>query len=213
MEAYAYGDPRDYYDSVKWDFDDSELHRAVASDGYVYKLRTTDETKIRKLQRVREIASNIATYLMQNLYTYPRDTQNGLILFAHVHGERDALENEMLGMSDEQYELMWRHWSLTGATSGVTYNEIPKGTSFRGLNKPMERYLSNEPPIGKDLNLRSKFRQIYFDLGTRDFDDLVIHELAHTAANHQRWRVDDHGADFKRYENIIRRAWKDITKK
>lgn len=209
MEVYEYEDPRDRYDAVKWDFDDSGLHKAVGSDGYVYKLIRSDQRKLTILENIRIVASEIANYFMENLGSYNLDVQDGLILFAQVHGEHPTDLDEM---SEEQHELMWRHWSLSGTLSGVTYNEIPRGTSFRGLNKPMERYLSDEPPIGKDHNLRSRFRQIYFDLGTRDLKSLVIHELAHTAANHQRWRMDDHGTDFKKYESLIRSAWNKVEK-
>lgn len=206
MEIYEHGDPRDLYDSVKWDFDDSMLKKITGSDGYVYKMINNDSEKLAILEEIREIAASIAYYFIENIETYPKDMQNGLILFAQVHGENKIDNN----MSEYQYNLMKNHISKKGTCSGVIYNEIPKGTKFRGINKPMERYLSDEPPIGKDRNLRSKFRQIYFDLGTKDLRSLVIHELAHTAANHQRWRIDDHGVDFKKYESAIRNAWKQV---
>ena len=209
MDIFLHEDPRDRYDTVKWDFDDSKLHIAVGSDGYVYKLIRPSQEKIYILEKIRMIANGIANYLIENIETYPREVRNGLILFAQIHGEYPM----NLNSDSEMYKFMWRHWSMSGGlASRVIYNEIPKGTHFRGINKPMERYLSHEPEIGKDLNLRSTFRQVYFDLGTRDLKALVIHELSHTAANHQRWRMDDHGKDFKTYEKIIKDAWNEIEK-
>jgi hypothetical protein len=209
MDIFQTGDPRDHYDAVKWDFDDSNLHKAVGSDGYVYKLIRPNQEKLETLENIRIIANDIAAYFIENLSMYPKEVRDGLVLFAQVHGEYPTVPDN----SSELYDLMWRHWTLSGGVSSrVTYNEIPKGTHFRGLNKPMERYLSHEPEIGKDKNLRSAFRQIYFDLGTKDLKGLVIHELSHTAANHQRWRMDDHGRDFKMYEKLIKDAWNIVQK-
>lgn len=212
MDIYTHGDPRDRYDSVKWDFDDSMLTEIYGSDGYIYKLARPSSDKLVILEGIRGIASDIATYLLENIDTFPKDVRNGLVLFAQVHGEYPITKDLVEDMSEVQYNLMKNHINTHGTFSNVIYNEIPRGTTFRGINKPMERYLSGEPEIGKDKNLRSKYRQVYFDLGTRDLRSLVIHELAHTAANHQRWRMDDHGADFRRYETIIRNAWRDVTK-
>ena len=33
--------------------------------------------------------------------------------------------------------------------------------------------------------------------------ELFVHELAHTGANHVRWRPDDHKKDFKSFEKLL----------
>ena len=37
--------------------------------------------------------------------------------------------------------------------------------------------------------------------------DLIIHELAHTLANHVRYRPDDHKHDFKKAEKLFKKLW------
>ena len=238
-------DPRDTRDSVKWDFDDSQMERKIGADGYYYKLAlradaVTSEkivvdtaqpyNKINKLEQVRAKAANIAHYFHVNLdkydlrskdkrFAYPAEVKHGLRLFIHIHGEMPIDQSRMMEMSPKQLELMRLHWSLNGTCSNVIYSEMPHSSPFRGLNKPMERYINEHAPlIGKDENLRSKWRHVFLKLSndykTLDQDipltNLVIHELAHTAANHQQWRNDDHGEDFKLYENIIREAWRSV---
>ena len=240
------GDPRDTRDSVKWDFDDSKMEGKIGTDGYYYKLalRANDilpsaklivdtaqpYNKINKLEQVRAKAANIAHYFHVNLnkydlsskdkrFAYPAEVKHGLRLFIHIHGEIPIDQSRIVEMSPKQLELMRLHWSLNGTCSNVIYSEMPLSSPFKGLNKPMERYINEHAPlIGKDENLRSKWRHVFLKLSddykTLDQDipltNLVIHELAHTAANHQQWRNDDHGEDFKLYENIIREAWRSV---
>lgn len=82
---------------------------------------------------------------------------------------------------------------------------------FDGLNKPKEVKYTNFQGIGKDGQLRAKYRLIFLNL--RDSNNrlksisrlkkLIAHELAHTALNHVRWRDDDHGKDFESMNKII----------
>ena len=226
-------DPRDTRDSVKWDFDDSQMEGKIGADGYYYKLvvdTAQPYNKINKLEQVRAKAANIAHYFHVNLnkydlrskdkrFAYPAEVKHGLRLFIHIHGEIPIDQSRIVEMSPKQLELMRLHWSLNGTCSNVIYSEMPLSSPFKGLNKPMERYINEHAPlIGKDENLRSKWRHVFLKLSndykTLDQDipltNLVIHELAHTAANHQQWRNDDHGEDFKLYENIIREAWRSV---
>ena len=84
---------------------------------------------------------------------------------------------------------------------------------WEGLNKPKNiQYYPTLQPVGEDGKLRAQYRVIFLSLRynngkLKSFDELIpliIHEIAHTAANHVRFRPDDHGADFKMYENIIK---------
>ncbi len=210
-------DPRDRYDDVKWDFSEEGMVPKIGKDGYHYLLSKLSGTnKLNKLEQVRAKAANIANYFHKNLDKYNDDTKNGLRLFIYIHGEIPIDQSRMSEMSPKQFDLMKIHWSLGGTCSNVIYSEIPSNSPFNGLNKPMERYINvHAPLIGKDENARSKWRHIFLKLSDdyktlkedKALTNLVIHELAHTAANHQRWRNDDHGRDFKLYENIIRDVW------
>ena len=220
LNLFKNGDPRDTRDSVKWDFDDSRMEGKIGTDGYYYKLvGKGDLNKLHKLEQVRAKAANISNYFHINLDKYPTEVRHGLRLFINIHGEIPMDQGRMMEMSPKQLELMKLHWSLNGTCSNVIYSEMPHNSPFNGLNKPMERYINEHAPlIGKDENLRSMWRHVFIkisnDYKTLEQDvpltKLVIHELAHTAANHQQWRNDDHNEDFKLYENIIRDAWKSV---
>ena len=60
---------------------------------------------------------------------------------------------------------------------------------------------------------RALYRDIFLDLSTQghhfgsNLKNLVIHELAHSMANHIQWRPNDHHADFKFAENLIKNYW------
>ena len=232
MEIFLHGDPRDKHDMVKWDFSDNSLFPVLGNDGYIYKLvetpnsnftkgmyyyNTVGNNKLKKLEQIRAKVANVAHYIHTHINEFPPETHNGLKLFVSIHAElpRDSMYfNEM---TPEQRNNMKMHWvSSNGYTSGIIYSEMPPGKPFRGLNKPMDRYINPKVPfIGKDENLRSKWRHIFLQLPNdnkdlsedKELQDLVIHEVAHTAANHQRWRNDDHGNDFHMYEDIIKKVW------
>ena len=92
-------------------------------------------------------------------------------------------------------------------TTQCYLQEMQLNTNFEGLNKPKKIYMSDRIEIGKDGKLRAKYRIIFLNLKNKSIKNLkklLIHEMAHTAANHVKWRDDDHGKDFKTYENIIK---------
>lgn len=99
--------------------------------------------------------------------------------------------------------------------------QIPEdqGTiEFDGLNKPKGvKRIKNAISIGKDGKLRASRRLIFLKLrknytgsqeSSRFINSLLIHELAHTACNHVRYRDDDHGPDFERCERFIKKIFK-----
>ncbi|AOM63430.1 hypothetical protein [Heterosigma akashiwo virus 01] len=83
------------------------------------------------------------------------------------------------------------------------------GKHFNGLNKPKNIYERERTlPVGKDGIFRAERRVIMLKL-FRDpvrLFNLVVHELAHTFANHVKYREDDHGKDFKMYERFIKKT-------
>jgi len=205
---FKYNDYGDSNDNLKWDFDESVLKNVKAIDGYNYLVNNNENVK--KLIQVRNKVNKVCGHIHNNIRTFPQEAQDGLRLFVSIHGELSTNNTEVL----DPFRNRWIQ--NNGVTSRVLYGEIPKGTMFNGLNKPKQRHVNKRAPvIGKDKYLRSKYRHLFFKIPSRnqnienntEFKDLVVHELAHTAANHQRWRNDDHGYDFNLYESIIKNVW------
>ena len=89
-------------------------------------------------------------------------------------------------------------------------HEIPPGTGFDGMNKPRGRYVTSDgPAVGADAKIRASRREIFLNLdkSPRSLDALLVHELAHTLANHVTFREDDHHADFRACEKFIKMHW------
>ena len=83
---------------------------------------------------------------------------------------------------------------------------------FEGINKPKDVYTKKGARhIGKDKNLRAKYRVIFLTIRYKngkikkinDILRLLSHELAHTALNHVRWRDNDHGESFDILDKMI----------
>ena len=90
--------------------------------------------------------------------------------------------------------------------------ELPIESMFRGLNKPKYVHLNYDiTPVGKDGRLRARERFVFFKirnvngkfLSVPEITELVIHEISHTAANHVKWRDDDHNSDYYAYYNYL----------
>ena len=92
--------------------------------------------------------------------------------------------------------------------------QLPKDQGdiiFEGLNKPKEVHFTKLRGVGKDGQLRAKYRLIFLELRNPNnklktiskLKQLIAHELTHTALNHVRWRNDDHGEKFNNMNKII----------
>lgn len=96
------------------------------------------------------------------------------------------------------------------------YAEISPNTGFFGVNYPFGVSETSGEPLGVDRSLRAKKRVIYLTVRQSPnsfrshiwLENLVIHELAHTVANHVRYRPDDHGKDFANAEELVKYLWK-----
>lgn len=205
FKDFKHSDPGDTLDQLKWDFDESVLKQVKGTDGYIYLLN--DSKYLQKLVDIREKVNKMCDYIHNNPTSFSPEVRPGLRLFVSIHGElptQNRLPNNIFN----------NHWIQSGGKSSkAMYSQIPNGTKFLGLNKPKDRHINpNAPKLGKDKQLRAKWRHIFFNLSRSDKElkDLVIHELAHSAANHVRWRNDDHGPDFKMYESSLLTAWNKI---
>lgn len=173
----------DKYDSVKWDFDESDIPVYII-DGYLYKARSHESAII--LHRYRNLIDELCFRIMNNENRWKGDTQlkNKVLLFLDIHKQRSP------------------------DTTKYLLSEIPIGTIFSGLNKPKMRYIDNTlPSIGKDKKGRAAYRDIFLDLGHPNLTDLLIHELSHTMANHIAYRDNDHNSDFIEAEEFIKKYW------
>jgi hypothetical protein len=204
FEEFRFGDNGDLNDSLKWDFDESVLKKVRAVDGYDYLLN--DSKNLNILVDIRNSVNRMCEHIYKNMESYDESIQNVLKLFLSIHGEFPTNNTEI----PEPFKYHWIQ--NNGITSRVMYSEIPNDTIFDGLNKPKDRYINNQAPsIGKDKQLRPSYRHLFFKIPNNatvdSLKNLVIHELAHTAANHSRWRNDDHGKDFQTYEKILKDGW------
>uniref|UniRef100_A0A6C0CS70 Uncharacterized protein n=1 Tax=viral metagenome TaxID=1070528 RepID=A0A6C0CS70_9ZZZZ len=99
------------------------------------------------------------------------------------------------------------------ANTHHTFFEIVP-SNFNGLNKPKNVHTCHAETvhIGDDANLRAHRRHVMLALPVEKPSDklyaflyrLYVHELAHTLANHVRYRPDDHNADFIYCENLLK---------
>ena len=122
-----------------------------------------------------------------------------------------------------------------GKKVGYKVGEMHPLTPFFGLNKPkyVRHGGRSATPIGADGKLRATSRYIFLTvrrpkrrlskfgisdyyetfprqnfefISAKQYNNLVIHELAHTCANHVMFRNDDHGPDFQMYENFLKKV-------
>lgn len=204
-----YDDPLDHYDSVKWDFPEDSL-QIVYHEGYPYKIRSgSDYKRLEFLVNVRKMINRICQNILMNLNSkdlnklnlnkIDKETMDGIHIFLDIHGEFERTSVP---------EIFKDRLKNYGTCSKYLLSDTPisKKEPFVGLNKPKFRHITNEPPVGKDTNIRAMYRDIFLDPADPSLE-LIIHELAHTMANHVRFRPDDHHADFKKYEKIITLAY------
>lgn len=174
-------DPGDKYDKFKWDFSEKSLKKAMFN-GHLYKVNNLNSGSLEKLYRVRLGINNICEYIHRNVNKYSTNelVRQMLLLFLDTH--------------------------YYGKTKYIL-SELPDDTPFNGINKPRGRYIDKKAyPIGGDGQLRASYKDVFFNLQSKEFKDLVIHELAHTMANHVTWKDNNHYDDFKFCENIIKDA-------
>lgn len=181
MNYFIYEDPGDKYDKVKWDFDETKLYDNIKFNNHEYKIlkSTTNKNKVLYIfSLLRLFTDKICVYMNKNKHKFPKLSKN-IDIFLKIHMKNNG-KNYIIG-------------------------QIPNNMGFYGLNKPKKRYISKEPNVGKDKNLRCKRRHIFLSMmsNEKELIDLYIHEISHTGCNHLRWREDDHGKDFKDFENFI----------
>lgn len=198
-------DHGDYYDAEKWDFDETNIP-VYWIGKYPYKTRSLKNAQ--KLADIRYNINELCHNLETNRDKWEQSTNNqeyldGVNVFLGLHCEYHHNPN---ALPSPFYEIAKKGTS----TSRYLLSEIPPGTAFSGLNKPKMRYIDKRlPPVGKDKNGRALYRDIFFDLNmnNKSFKELVLHELAHSLANHIMYRPNDHHADFHWAEKLLTNHW------
>lgn len=197
-------DHSDTYDAVKWDFPENMDVRYVDNDPYPYKAKNMENAKI--LSKIRKHIDKVCKKIKKdrkNIRAPKKEYLDGVDVFLGLH-----LENHYNAATlPEPFYSM----SVSNVpTSRYLLSEIPKNTGFDGLNKPKMRYEEiGAPSVGKDKNGRALYRDIFLNLD-KDYDDLnelIIHELAHSMANHIKFRPNDHHEDFQWCEKLITNYW------
>ena len=201
-------DPGDYYDKLKgydaWDFSEDNLPVYWVGK-YPYKARTKENAmRLANLRnQIDALCHNIIVNKSEWEYSGTNQYINGVGVFLGLHMETYYDPHTL---PHPFYDI-----ALKGLqTSRYLLSEIPKGTAFKGLNKPKQRYINKSlPKVGKDGYGRALYRDVFLDLdlGDRALRNLIIHELAHSMANHIAYRPDDHHADFKWAEKLITDYW------
>jgi hypothetical protein len=186
-------DPKDAYDNMKWNIPETSLITYTV-DGIIYKVCNTKDSKksLKKLIYTRNEISRLCRalekyYKKNHNALHNKELKDSIQLFLEIHNPKSGL------FKKKYYYLL---------------SEIPTKPDnpyFEGLNKPRGRFLSNEKNIGPDRNLRAMFKDIFLTLypNKKQYKDLVLHELCHTACNHVIWRDDDHNDDFKRFYKLL----------
>lgn len=167
----------------KWDINEDHV---IINGAKVRDIKIGQKEVVEELKYIKELYENLKCYakieIKQNnfLDTYER---NGIRIFIEM--KHDIMEIN------------------------------PTDTQFNAINKPKNVTLDkNVVPHNTDGKLRAKWRNLMFRLRTpsgnliynrKQVTKLVVHELAHTMANHVTWRSDDHGKDFQIYQKLLTR--------
>jgi predicted SprT family Zn-dependent metalloprotease len=196
-----YDKPPYKYPGEAWNFYTGDLPIYIIGK-YPYKAYTKKNAVL--LSKIRKIISNLCSNLENDRNNWDnKEYSAGVDIFLGIHKE---IKYNPKSLPEPFYKL-----ALSGKkTSRYLINEIPKGTKFDGIDMPRMRYIEKYSPfVGKDGQERALYRDIYLnlDLSPTVLEKLIIHELAHTMANHVRYRPDDHHADFKWCEKLIKKYW------
>lgn len=220
MFKNPYEDPGDYYDKqnsgMAWDFPEDNLE-IIEIDNYPYKVRPSRTNKdcikrAEKLAQLRYKIDNISEYLKNNQHEWTGQGEftDGVYIFLDIHSELPRSIKHVPPLFQNKVQI-------DGYSSKYLISDIPlprkgegKFPDFLGLCKPKMRYYSTDPHVGPDKNIRAFYKDIFLvpNLNGKELYDLVIHELAHTGCNHVQWRPEDHGADFQRFEKLLKNAAK-----
>jgi len=176
-----------------WDFNEREILWNPKHKVYLHNKRTPGTTILQRVERLKR-AQNIV------------DT----VIIAAKSGSIGKISQK----ERAQIVLLIKHHDLGKPRLVKEINTDDK--RFYGMNKPYDLYVDKTTEaIGPRVtingveakHIRPGKRTIFLDVVRNytpiDIKNLVIHELAHTVANHCIFRPDDHGADFVAAEKLV----------
>jgi len=197
-------DQGDSNDSVKWDFPEDNIPvYFVKNDLYPYKAQSKENAqKLSNIRsHIRKLCHRIKKGLDLNEINGSKEYIDGVRVFLDIHQENNYNPEQL---PEPFFQIAYEGYP----TSRYLLSEIPKDIGYSGMSKPKQRFIDTTGnPVGKDGKIRPLYRDVFLDLDDENLDALIIHELAHTMANHVNFRVDDHGKDFKWAENVIKKYW------
>lgn len=195
----------DYYDKhkkggVAWDFEEN-YYPTFKIGKYNYIAKNMKNAEL--LSELRKHIDLVCNRILSDSSWKNSKYAEGVYIFLNLHKEQ---------YYDDPNSLPEPFHSISKKTKTSRYllSEIKPGTAFLGINKPRMRYEEvNAPYVGKDKNGRALYRHIFLslDISSNEIQNLLIHELAHSMANHIFWRPDDHKEDFKWAEKLIKKNW------
>ena len=202
-QLFSNYDPGDQHDKMKWDFPETKGFMAIYIDGYPYKVLKNQSSRDRhKVANTLHSLRQLTNKVCKDIEKYEPKTHN-IDVFLDIHQETPPIRGVNLMKPFKRRGQQYR------THSNYLISQIPKTTGFEGLNKPKERYVTDQPFVGPDKNLRAEYRDVFLNLTPKtsinDIMDLWIHELAHTMANHVRYRPDDHHEDFQEAEKLLKK--------
>tara|TARA_B100000902_G_scaffold20515_2_gene24630 strand:+ start:1956 stop:2621 length:666 start_codon:yes stop_codon:yes gene_type:complete len=196
-----------------WDFPDQ-----ITSKAYIQVTASDDKKEYyvcknkRSQAELNSIANLLAKYqanndrIMKNIaarkkreFTNKQNEQLNLLLKHHGKNSKKIAElnpvSNFLGMN--------KPYEITLQDSNHTFPIGPNIKSCTGQiyrTKPVCQLISGVVPY-----LRPTYRIIYVNKNQGYDNSLLVHELAHTAANHVMYRPSDHHKDFVEAEKLVKK--------
>ncbi len=192
-----------------WDFPESDQH---------YEMVTATEDAKRRSFRVHKSGTRAQRIAAANVLAIYQGTMDRVIQNMKQKKNLTDLQRAQRKLFLEMHD---KHGHKVQEMN-LTY------TRFSGMNKPYKIVLNQDAPeigprirgaqdlrgtaIKNDLtshigmvipHLRPTSRIIFLNARSGYSEELIVHELAHTVANHVVFRPDDHGSDFRAAEKFV----------
>ena len=196
-----------------WDFDESpSKYRTVTYRSKPLKVVNTGNEKAdnraagvlyKYQQNYGSVINNMRNpnYVKKlNLNNYQKQQ---LKLMTDIHKPH----NNVMEINDRRFSGMNKPYqiSLKGANDVPYIGPVIKPSQFGSLCFGTGMICENKARVAKILGyMRPKNRKLFFNARTPYNEGLLVHELAHTAANHVMFRPNDHGRDFVEAERLVK---------
>ena len=189
-----------------WDFPESDVHyvSVTAKDKKRYKVHKSGTEDDRK-RAANVLAEYQATMekIIKNMKTKTRLSElqkHQRKLFLSIHDKYGHKVQEM-NRTYVKFSGMNKPYNII--LDRDAYPIGPKITSARDLNGSAVKEDRKDCTGYAIPYLRPSSRTVFLDARNGYKEWLIVHELAHTVANHVVFRPDDHYSDFKAAEKFV----------